>query len=73
MRVFWQNGCRNRTFETLWILAIFGGLLLLPLQTQAQPDRPPEPFHVVVFTPTTEGNTYWPDVHAVMRSAAGAP
>ncbi len=27
---------------------------------------------MVVFTPTTEGNTYWSEVHSVMRSAAGA-
>lgn len=28
------------------------------------------PFHVAVFTPTTEDNTYWPEVHSVMRAAA---
>lgn len=25
---------------------------------------------IVVFTPTTENNTYWPEVHSIMRAAA---
>jgi ABC-type sugar transport system substrate-binding protein len=39
-------------------------LILLP--------APAHSFRVAVFTPTTEGNTYWPEVHAVMRGAAAS-
>ena len=30
------------------------------------------PYRVAVFTPTTEGNTYWPEVHGAMRAAGDA-
>lgn len=30
------------------------------------------PFRIVVFTPTTVGNTYWPEVHRVMSAAAAS-
>lgn len=32
------------------------------------PDR--SPFRLAVFTPTSADNTYWPEVHAVLRAAA---
>lgn len=40
-------------------------LVLVPLLPAAQ-----EPKRVVVFTPTSEGNTYWPQVYQILEAAA---
>ncbi|POR01012.1 hypothetical protein AU468_09100 [Alkalispirochaeta sphaeroplastigenens] len=49
--------------------------LVAPLPVRGStpgPSSPPGPeaLFLVVFTPTTEGNTYWPEVHRAMAAAA---
>lgn len=39
-------------------------------QPEAQEFAGPADLRIAIFTPTTEGNTYWPEVHRVMNCAA---
>lgn len=61
------------------LLAAFTAQSLLASNEASEPNEktvtsevsaPPDSFHIAVFTPTTEVNTYWPEVHSVMRAAA---
>ncbi len=47
--------------------------VVVPAAASAQDSvQPGEPLHIVVFTPTSAGNTYWPEVHRVMSDAQAA-
>lgn len=46
-----------------------GSLTILLLALVASVVVAQEPKRVVVFTPTTEGNTYWPQVHDILGAA----
>jgi ABC-type sugar transport system substrate-binding protein len=61
--------CRSHNFPIhLFFLTVWS--LFLPVEAIPQTTASEvEPFHIAVFTPTTEGNTYWPEVYRVMRSA----
>ena len=50
---------------------VVSGLLLTASCQVVRADSPGESrLRIAVFTPTSAGNTYWPEVHAVLRSAA---
>lgn len=51
-------------------VALVVGLLAGVVPVAVRPFSDPERHRVAVFTPTTEGNTYWPEVHRVMAAAA---
>lgn len=62
-----KSGPRNGFFKTLLLCA----LLACPSVAVLCDDTPGEPgFRIAVFTPTTANNTYWPEIHSILRAAA---
>lgn len=60
---------RRAAFQLPVVLTLIFLVPVLPL-SHPSPGGTTGPFRAAVFTPTTEGNTYWPEVHRVMRAAA---
>ena len=52
------------------VIAISALLLASRAFSQESPRRDAESLRISIFTPTTEGNTSWPEVHRIMRQAA---
>lgn len=66
-RVIARARDRQRAKKRGWIALFCVWWVLFPVSVASQ--DPDEAYHIAVFTPTTEGNTYWPEVHRVMRAA----
>ncbi|NGX15006.1 hypothetical protein [Wenzhouxiangella sp. XN24] len=57
----------SRLFKTLLSCA----LLICPSAAVLCDDTPGQTgFRIAVFTPTTANNTYWPEVHSILRADA---
>lgn len=67
----WLSGRQRRA---IWIRVAAVFMAVGAGSAVASAEEPPDHqrFRVALFTPTTEGNTYWPEVHRVMRAAADA-
>jgi ABC-type sugar transport system substrate-binding protein len=63
---------RGRSFTVSILLVVGIGLALpvSPASGQSAESVEADALRVAVFTPTTAGNTYWPEVHRVLDAAA---
>ena len=58
---------RHTPLERLLLVVVLGTILTF---SGAPVDAQEERLRIAVFTPTTEGNTYWPQIHAILDAAA---
>lgn len=64
---------RSRTVPLRRVLLVLAWSVVIPAAASGQnTGQAGDPLHIAVFTPTSEGNTYWPEVHRVMSDAQAA-